>query len=110
MDPHIYVNGDSAIYRTAAKKPSPLSLLMLAATLVHEQVHNSDGELAASRVQADFVRSRLHSLPWWQRQAAREYLIRLDGKARALAYAVHRQRTITAAGRAAAARARASRS
>ena len=109
-DPHIYVNEDSAIYRTAVEKPSPLALLTLAATLVHEQVHNTDAELAAYRLQADFVRSRLPRLPWRQREAGRAYLERLDGKAQALAYAVHRHRMLTAAGRVAAARARASKS
>ena len=109
-DPYIYVNEESAIYRTAVEKPSPLALLALAATLVHEHVHDTDSDLAAYRVQSDFVRSRLSSLPRQQRQAGRAYLERLDAKAQALAYAVHRQRMLIAAGRVAAARARASRS
>ena len=77
----IYVNRDSAVYRSAAGRRSALALLQLAATIVHEQVHNSDGEHAAYRVQSDFVRSRLHSLPARQQAQARQYLRALDSRA-----------------------------
>lgn len=79
----IYVNRDSAVYRSAARHPSGLFLLQLAATIVHEQVHNSDGEHAAYRVQSDFVRSRLHSLPARQQVQAQQYLRALDSRASA---------------------------
>lgn len=36
-DSSIYVNRDSHVYRSAAREPSALGLLKLAATLVHEQ-------------------------------------------------------------------------
>lgn len=83
-DPSIYVNSDSHVYRGAARRPSALGLLRLAATLVHEQVHNTDGEFAAYRLQSDFVRSRLNSLPWRQQEEARRYLRGLDARAQAL--------------------------
>jgi hypothetical protein len=86
-DPRIYVNRDSPIYRRAARSPSALVVLQLAATLAHEQVHNTDREFAAARLQADFVRSRLDRLPRRERDAARRYLERLEGRARALARA-----------------------
>ena len=44
-DPHIYVNQRSLVYESAARTPSAITLLILAATLVHEQVHNTDLEL-----------------------------------------------------------------
>lgn len=84
-DPQIYVNRNSPIYRRAAAAPSILAVLKLAATLVHEQVHNTDGESAACRLQADFVRSRMSGVPWRQRAEARHYLEGLDARARALA-------------------------
>lgn len=80
-DGPIYVNRDSEVYRSAARRPSPLDLLRLAATLIHEQVHNTDGEHAAYRLQSDFVRSRLNSLPWGQQAEARRYLHRLEARA-----------------------------
>jgi hypothetical protein len=85
-DPHIYVNRDSAIYRAATSKPSALKILKLAATLAHEQVHNTDGELAAYRLQADFVRSKLEGVPRRQRKDACAYLQSLEAKAQAIAY------------------------
>jgi hypothetical protein len=84
-DPNIYVNKDSGVYRRAARELSALTLLKLAATLAHEQVHNTDGEPAAYRVQADFVRSRLQTLRWHQREEAQQHLQTLDARARALA-------------------------
>ena len=85
-DPHIYVNRESAIYRAAINKPSALTILKLAATLAHEQVHNTDGELAAYRLQADFVLSKLESVPRRHRKEACAYLQSLEAKAQAIAY------------------------
>jgi len=84
-DPTIYVNNASRVYRSAARKPSPLALLKLAATLAHEQVHNTDGEFAAYRLQSELVRSRLNRVPWRQQEEARQYLQELDARANALA-------------------------
>lgn len=86
-DPNIYVNRDSAVYMNAVRKPSALTALKLAATLAHEQVHNSDGDAAAYRLQSDFVRDKLRGLPWHQQEGARRYLEELDARARALARA-----------------------
>jgi hypothetical protein len=83
----IYVSRDSDVYRSAARQRSPLALLRLAATIVHEQVHNSDGEHAAYRVQSDFVRSRLHTLPARQQGRARQYLRVLESRAASLGHA-----------------------
>lgn len=82
-DPYIYLNRDSTVYRSAARKPAALALLKLAAILAHEQVHDTDGEFAAYCLQSDFVRSRLKSMPWRQREDARWYLEGLDARARA---------------------------
>lgn len=84
-NPHIYVNRDARVYQAAVAKPSPINLLKLAATLAHEQVHNSDGEYAAYRLQSDFVRSRVGGLPWRYRDEAGRYLRELDERARAFA-------------------------
>jgi hypothetical protein len=86
-DQRIYVNSDSDVYRRAASTPSPLALLKLAATLVHEQVHDTDGEHAAYRVQSDFVRSKLSGLPRRQQAEARRYLQGLEARACARAHA-----------------------
>ncbi len=83
-DPSIYVNRDSLVYKDAARTSSVFGLLKLAATLVHEQVHNTDGEFAAYRLQSDFVRSRLSSLPPRQQEEARRYLQGLDARANGL--------------------------
>jgi hypothetical protein len=88
----IYVNRDSRLYRRAARHPSPLDLLRLAATLVHEQVHDTDGEHAAYTIQADFVRCRLAGLPRKYRQDARLYLQQLDARADARGQAERRLR------------------
>lgn len=82
--PHIYVIRESAVYRRAARAET-LGLLKLAATLVHEQVHATDGDAAAYRLQADFVRTRLHTAPIAQREAGRRYLEALDARAAGLA-------------------------
>lgn len=82
-DPHIYINREARVYRTAVAKPSPIALLKLAATLVHEQAHNSDGEYAAYRLQSDFVRSRIAGLPWRYHAEATQYLRALDDRGRA---------------------------
>ena len=94
-DPFIYVNSESEVYRSAAHRPSPFHLLRLAATLVHEQVHDTDGESAAYRRQADFVRSRLAELPADQRARAHTYWQALEVRAisMAKAAAAHRRRT-----------------
>ena len=92
-DPTIYVNRDSHVYRSAARRPSALALLKLAATLVHEQVHDTDRDFAAYRLQADFVRSRMQSMPRRDKEAARLYLQGLDARASALADAERRNAT-----------------
>jgi hypothetical protein len=84
-DPHIYVNAESAVYREALSKPSAVNTLKLAATLVHEQVHNTDREFAAYRLQSDFVRSRLKGLPSRQAEAAARFMENVEARARALA-------------------------
>jgi hypothetical protein len=84
-DPHIYVNADSTVYREAVSKPSAVNMLKLAASLVHEQVHNTDREFAAYRLQSDFVRSRLKSLPPHQGEAAARFMEIVEAAARALA-------------------------
>lgn len=89
-DPYIYVNRASVIYRSAARRSSTLARLKLAAVLVHEQVHNTDREFAACRLQADFFRSRLHLVPGRDLSAARHYLEGLEARARALARQVAR--------------------
>lgn len=80
-DATIYVNSDSDVYRSASRKASGLALLTLAATLVHEQVHDTDGEAAAYRRQSDFVRDRLKDLPWRDREAAWRHVRELDARA-----------------------------
>ncbi len=86
-DPHIYVNQRSLVYQNAVRTPSAMTLLILAGTLVHEQVHNTDRELAAYRLQADFVRGRLQSLPRRDHDAARRHVEQLDARARAFVWA-----------------------
>ena len=91
-DARIHVNRDSDLYRRAARNPSPFDLLRLAATLIHEQVHGTDGEYDAYRVQADFVRSRLMDLPRRHRDEARRYLDKLDERAKTRGHAERRLR------------------
>ena len=83
-DPNIYVNRSSAQYKTA--KRDPWSALKLAATLAHEQTHNTErgieGERAARRIEADFIRSRAKALPNQYRKSANEYVQALDGLAK----------------------------
>lgn len=85
VDATIYVNNASDVYRKASRKASGLALLKLAATLLHEQVHDTDGEAAAYRRQSDFVRDRLKGLPWRDREAAWQHVRELDARADALA-------------------------
>lgn len=84
-DPHIYVNADAVVYREALSKPSAVNTLKLAATLVHEQVHNTDREFAAYRLESDFVRSRLKGMSSRQAAAAAPFMERVEAMARALA-------------------------
>ncbi len=86
-DPNIYFNAESEVYRDAARAGTAFHLLRLAGTLLHEQVHETDGEYAARRLQADFVRSRLHGLPSSQRERANRYWRTLEGRAISLARA-----------------------
>jgi hypothetical protein len=81
-DPTIYVNRASEVYLRATRKASPLNVLKLAATLAHEQVHNTDGEMAAYRLQADFVRGRIEDVSWREKEDASRYLAELDARAR----------------------------
>jgi hypothetical protein len=93
-DPNIYVYDASAVYARAARKPSALNVLKLAGTLIHEQVHNTDGEFAACRLQADFVRATLPILPRRQRESGRQFLASLDARAEALDRAERRARQV----------------
>jgi hypothetical protein len=93
-EPNIYVNSDSAVFRAAAAKPSAVAILKLAATLAHEQVHNTDGDLAAYRLQSDFIRSKLGTVPKRQREEARAYLESIESKAVAISYATRRQQRV----------------
>ena len=92
-DPNIYVNAESEVYRDAARNRSAFHLLRLAATLLHEQVHETDDEYAARRLQADFVRSRLDALPPAQRASADRYWRTLEARAVSLGLAERRSRT-----------------
>ena len=91
-DPTIYISGTSAVYRDAADKPSAFHLLRLAATLVHEQVHDTDGEDAAYRRQADLVRSRLARPPRDERARGDQCWHSLEVRAISLARALTRRR------------------
>jgi hypothetical protein len=91
-DSIIYVNGESRLYRKAASKPTVNTDIRLAATLLHEQVHSSDGESVACRVQADFVRSRLRSAPARDRDELERYFRTLEARAVLLARAERRSR------------------
>ena len=91
QDPTIYISAASRVYLDAAERPSRFHLLRLAATLVHEQVHDTDGEDAAYRRQADFVRSRLASLPHEDRARGYDYWRTLEVRAISLARAVNRR-------------------
>ena len=95
-DPNIYVNEDSLAYRNAMSNPSAVGRLKLAAILLHEQVHNTDGEFAAYSLQSDFVRSKLNGLPSRHRQEATRYLQQLDATVRALSRAERRRRDFSA--------------
>ena len=93
-DPTIYVNRASNIYLLATRKASSLNVLKLAATLAHEQVHNTDSEMAAYRLQADFVRSRLEEVTWREKEDASRYLAELDARARVLVSSSHTRRSL----------------
>lgn len=76
-DPNIYINSKSEAYRKTGRGDS-LALLQLAATLAHEQVHGTEGgvegERAARRIEADFIRSKLKSVHPAQRKDAERHL------------------------------------
>lgn len=61
-DPHLYINGASKQYQKAAKG-SDLQQLLLAASLVHEQTHETErgdvGERAARAIESSFLESKL---------------------------------------------------
>jgi hypothetical protein len=85
QDPLIYVYRGSYVYAEAASEPTLLADIKLAATLIHEQVHNTDREAAALRLQADFFRSQLRRITPHSWAAARRYLSRLDARAQVAA-------------------------
>ena len=91
-DPNIYFNAESEVYRDAARAGTAFHLLRLAGTLLHEQIHETDGEYAARRLQADFVRSRLQTLPSSQRERANRYWSTLEARAISLARAERARR------------------
>jgi hypothetical protein len=76
-DPNIYISCESDAYRKARNNDS-LALLQLAATLAHEQVHGTEageeGERAARRIEADFIRSKLKNVHPVQRKDAERHL------------------------------------
>ena len=80
------------MYQAASRKLSPFTVVKLAAALAHEQVHHTDDEPAAYRLQSDFVRSRLNGLPWRQKEDARRHLAELEARARASAWVDWRRR------------------
>ena len=86
-DPNIYVNAESKMYRDAVRNRTEFDLVRLAATLLHEQIHETDGEYAARRVQADFIRSRLKGLPVSQRARGEHYWRTVEARAASLALA-----------------------
>ena len=86
-DSTTYINASSEVYRAAAHQPSSFHVLRLAATLVHEQAHDTAGEDVAYRRQADFVRSRLHALPRNERARAHAYWRTLEVRAISMARA-----------------------
>ena len=91
-DPKIYLNAESKVYEQSESRPGAFQSLRLAATLLHERVHETDGEYAARRIQADFVRSQLRSLPSSQRREGDRYWRTLEGRALSLAIAEGRLR------------------
>jgi hypothetical protein len=91
-DPKIYVNAESKVYKQSESRPGEFHALRLAATILHERVHETDGEYAARRRQADFVRSQLRFLPSSQRRDADRYWRTLEGRALSLAIAEGRLR------------------
>lgn len=91
-DPVIYINRDSVVYSSAATAPSAFASVRLAATLLHEQVHGTDGEYEASRIQADFVLSRMDRATPHERRQLRQYWEVLNARAAALARARQIQR------------------
>lgn len=81
-DPNIYINKNHELYRRAKDKGDNLGNLLMAATLAHEQTHNTEhgneGERAARRIESDFLRSRIDTLPSHDRREALERLRMLD--------------------------------
>jgi hypothetical protein len=78
-DPLIYINRESDQYKEAAKKPGDkLAQLLLSATLAHEQVHNTDGEMAARRLEADYLESKLSLLSPRDRQQLQDRIEMLN--------------------------------
>lgn len=61
QDPYIYVNSESKQYNKAKKNKA--ARVALAGSLVHEQIHNTDGEEAARRKEADFLESKMRDVP-----------------------------------------------
>lgn len=95
-DRNIYVNAESEVYSHAARKRTAFDLLRLAATLLHEQVHETDGEYAARRLQADFVRSRLNVFSSSQRVHAESYWRTLEVRALSIALTERRRLSVSA--------------
>lgn len=91
-DPALYINCDSEVYLAAAQKASPFAMLRLAATIVHEQAHDSGTELAASRAQLDFVRTLAWTVPRRESEKLRQYREALEARTRLLSMADERQR------------------
>lgn len=80
-DPNLYINNASEQYRKASGN-SPLAQLLLAASLVHEQQHETEkgemGEYASRRKEADFIESKMNTLPGWEKPKAREFINQLN--------------------------------
>ena len=75
-DPNIYLNQESEMFRKAGK--DPLSKALLAGTIAHEQVHNTDGEAAARRIEADFLRMMLSKLNHPQQQELKKRIAGIE--------------------------------
>jgi hypothetical protein len=61
-DKTLYVNRESDQYRAARNRKDAAAAHVMAGILVHEATHDADGEFAARRKEADWLRSKLAGL------------------------------------------------
>jgi len=81
-DEPIFVNKKSTVYDKASNPRSGnLEALLLASTLAHEQIHDTErgevGEGAALRKQADFLRSKLKTIRTPDERRSLEHYLRV---------------------------------